>query len=397
MRQRGSRRRITSKQRAFTSPMATSNARLDFLPSTDRAAPGIPGLQQHHVDALGADSWPRYQATWQDWCRFRSAKSHSPWLPPDTASHSSQLTAWGLHLFARHLRPNRLPTVLQKLSRISWMHQCTRGYPVSLSKGDYTALKGVERRHATASRNKAPLSSRMLLAGRALLNFQHSHDRVLWGAAVMAWFMLWRRSEYVAINGSVSRHVVCVNDVRFLNAFDEEVTALHLVDTVQVRIRSLKADQAAKGVHLRLGRSGHPQLCPVLAAWSLLSAAAVRKAHKEEPLCSWAAGKTLSCEELANFAKRSAALCGQDPKLFSTHSFRSGGATALFRGGAPDLAIQKFGRWASDSYKLYARIDDQTILGLAPRMVSNAWCSHSGNRHATSLGWRAPIHSLMPM
>ena len=112
----------------------------------------------------------------------------------------------------------------------------------------------------------------------------------------MAWFMLWRRSEYVSINGNVSRHVVRVKDVRFLNTCDEEVTSLHLVDTVQVHIRSSKSDQDAKGVHLRLGRSGHAHLCPVLAAWSLLSAAAARKAHREEPLCTWAANKTLSCE-----------------------------------------------------------------------------------------------------
>ena len=175
-------------------------------------------------------------------------------------------------------------------------------------------------------------------------------------------------------------------------SFEDEVTDLRLVDVVQQFISSSKRDQAGKGVHLRLSRSGNPYLCPVLAAWSLLIDAASRHAGPDEPLCAWEPEKVLTCEEMARFAKKSAALCGQDPNLYSTHSFRSGGATALFRGGAPDLAIQKFGRWASDVYKRYAWIDDQTVAGLAPRMVANVWCTNSGNRHATSLGWRAPIH-----
>ena len=161
---------------------------------------------------------------------------------------------------------------------------------------------------------------------------------------------------------------------------------------VQVLLRSSKTDQLGRGVHLRLSRSGSALLCPVLAAWSLLHEAAARQATEAYPLCSWAAGNVITCEEMAWFAKRSAALCGEDPKKFSTHSYRRGGTTALFRGGAPDLAIQKFGRWSSDTYKQYARIDDQTVYGLAPRMISNGWYFQTGNRHATTHGWRAPIH-----
>ena len=162
---------------------------------------------------------------------------------------------------------------------------------------------------------------------------------------------------------------------------------------VQIYIRSSKTDQTAEGVHLRLGKSGINRLCPVNAAWSLLMDAASRKAHEDEPLCSWATGKTITAEDMNLFTKHAAYVCGEEPNQFSTHSLRSGGATALFRGGASDLAIQKFGRWSSDTYKQYARMDDQTVLGLAPRMIANVWRSNSGNRHASTLGWRAPIHS----
>ena len=189
----------------------------------------------------------------------------------------------------------------------------------------------------------------------------------------MAWFFLWRRSEYLCVNGAPARHVIRIKDVIFLDANDQEVAHYEDIDVVQVHIRSSKTDQTGKGVHLRLSKSGVDELCPVNAAWSLLMEAAARGAAADEPLCTWRKEEVITCENMSLFAKRSAHLCGQKPEEFSTHSFRSGGATALFRGGAPDLAIQKFGRWASDTYKQYARIDDQTILGLAPRMIANVW------------------------
>ena len=175
----------------------------------------------------------------------------------------------------------------------------------------------------------------------------------------------------MSIDGKASRHVIKIKDVRFLDVHEQEVTNYKDIDVVRLHVRSSKTDAQARGVYLRLGRSGVDTLCPVNAAWSLLRFAAERNAHEEEPLCSWSHNTPVTCNDMAEFAKHAARLCQEDPGQFSTHSFRSGGATALFRGGASELAIQKFGRWASDTYKQYARIDDQTVLGLAPSMVAN--------------------------
>jgi integrase len=48
-----------------------------------------------------------------------------------------------------------------------------------------------------------------------------------------------------------------------------------------------------------------------------------------------------------------AALPGHDD--FSGHSFRAGGATDLFDGGAPSRIVQLCGRWRSEAYLLYIR------------------------------------------
>lgn len=49
------------------------------------------------------------------------------------------------------------------------------------------------------------------------------------------------------------------------------------------------------------------------------------------------------CDMLAN-ALRAA---GLDPDLYSSHSFRKGGASALRGAGVPDADIRILGRWAS--------------------------------------------------
>ena len=53
--------------------------------------------------------------------------------------------------------------------------------------------------------------------------------------------------------------------------------------------------------------------------------------------------------------KRLMALVGEEPSEFNTHSFRIGGATALFAAGADMTAIKTLGRWSSDIYQLYVR------------------------------------------
>eukprot|EP00644_Phytophthora_capsici_P006589 jgi/Phyca11/52783/gw1.36.568.1 len=66
--------------------------------------------------------------------------------------------------------------------------------------------------------------------------------------------------------------------------------------------------------------------------------------------------------------KRAAVDIGEQPAEYGTHSLRSGGATALFAEGVDRLAIKHFGRWSSDCYERYARMDETTIGAMAKKM-----------------------------
>jgi hypothetical protein len=46
---------------------------------------------------------------------------------------------------------------------------------------------------------------------------------------------------------------------------------------------------------------------------------------------------------------------GLDSSQFGLHSYRIGGATALFAAGATPMVIRTMGRWSSDCYRLYVR------------------------------------------
>ena len=53
------------------------------------------------------------------------------------------------------------------------------------------------------------------------------------------------------------------------------------------------------------------------------------------------------------------------------HSFRIGGATALFAAGVTAEEIQAMGRWFSDVYRIYCRLSKERLLNLSSRMSNS--------------------------
>jgi hypothetical protein len=53
------------------------------------------------------------------------------------------------------------------------------------------------------------------------------------------------------------------------------------------------------------------------------------------------------------------------------HSFRIGGATALFAAGVTAEEIKTMGRWSSDVYRIYCRLSKERLLRLSHRMSNS--------------------------
>ena len=67
---------------------------------------------------------------------------------------------------------------------------------------------------------------------------------------------------------------------------------------------------------------------------------------------------------------------GEDPSEFGTHSYRIGGATALFAAGADPTVIRTMGRWSSDCYRLYVRACYEQSL---------SWTRRAGSQRVTDV------------
>ena len=63
----------------------------------------------------------------------------------------------------------------------------------------------------------------------------------------------------------------------------------------------------------------------------------------------------LSYKRVLDITKTLMAAIGEDPSQFGTHSYRIGGATALYAAGANETVIRTMGRWSSDLHRLYVR------------------------------------------
>lgn len=68
--------------------------------------------------------------------------------------------------------------------------------------------------------------------------------------------------------------------------------------------------------------------------------------------------------------KQIAAMSGFDPKMFSGHSYRKGGATFAFECGAPGELIKVMGDWTSDAYLLYLNFSAAVRSSLSTLLAS---------------------------
>jgi len=94
-------------------------------------------------------------------------------------------------------------------------------------------------------------------------------------------------------------------------------------------------------------------LCPVTAYINMCS---LVPAEPSDPAFGEMRGQryvALTYRRLLLKLKTLIAATGRDPKGFSTHSFRRGGATFAFKAGIPGELIKVLGDWRSDAYLQY--------------------------------------------
>jgi hypothetical protein len=345
-------------------------------------------LKQLQSRSLATTSAAKYSGTWRQWCQWCDWLGFSQWLPEKPQEHSYQLALFATYCWSYGWKQsssgNSAGTVLSKISQVSWHHRRTLGYTLGLLPGHQLAITGM-RRSDPPSHPKSPITVALLRHMHKLLNFSEAQDRVIWGASVLGFFFLLRRSEYLALGAKVQPYAIHRADVTFVGHDGNEAKKLELVLAVIVRFRGSKTDQFGEGASRRLERSGFRWCCPVRAAWYLVEHHKSLGVAESTLLCRIDATRNLQVRQVVDVIKGAAKQAGQEPERFGSHSLRSGGASALFNAGFDSLAVKLFGRWKSDAVERYTRIGGRLTAKMAHEMMAKPAILQNGGVSATPL------------
>ena len=194
-----------------------------------------------------------------------------------------------------------------------------------------------------------------------LLDKRKIEDRPYRVAILMAYFFLLRQSEYI-YSPRENDHAIRVSDVEFRmnngifvqsHLLRSSGYSIEQIDLIKVTLRHCKNDPYRQGnffwVNRKRSRNGRMDLVQELAefAWGANS----REGDVFTSCrCSSENGKMVrvTYKRVMNLLRETAVKHGLESKLFGTHSFRIGGATALDSGRIDQKTIQQLGGWRSE-------------------------------------------------
>lgn len=230
------------------------------------------------------------------------------------------------------------------------------------------AAKKFCRRQGRVER-KWPISAAAIRLWKATLDLSAWNARVLYAAALLAFFGLHRVSEFAITTGAY-------RGFRRGNiAFSRDKDGNLITDSrgvplwVTLNLEYTKTDTLWRyGGKAKYFQSGCG-LCVVSALWAIMKD---DTRHAHAPLFVLRInGKAvhLARRHISAIVKEMARLAGLPMSKFDTHSFRAGGACALWAAGFSTADIQMFGRWRSDCWRIYVCQSDDKLSSVTRRMA----------------------------
>ncbi|XP_076099825.1 integrase/recombinase xerD homolog, partial [Mytilus galloprovincialis] len=157
----------------------------------------------------------------------------------------------------------------------------------------------------------------------------------------LAFFGFLRVGELTADHkhASTQSHAIEYNDIK-IN-----------LSSIEIRLRSSKTDQCCTGTTIVIDvRPG--DVCAVFALRNYLK---VRPNVAGQLFCHFD-GTPVTRYQFSGVLKKSLNVLGLSQGKYSSHSFRIGAATSAAMNGLSDSEIQAMGRWKSDAFRSYIRI-----------------------------------------
>ena len=260
--------------------------------------------------------------------------------------------------------PSRLipftPSIRVYLAGIRGLH-VMQGFPVPIySERLQLALKGAQKLSSPPDR-KAPITFKILCQIFPLLEGRHN-EMLLKSVMALAFFGCFRLGELCLADGKPFIHTkhLCVNDI----TLDERELCL------TVHLKQSKTDVENAGVNVFIGCSKDSLCCAYCSMKSYLKFRHCSPNHADtSPLFVVPGGAALTKNYMISVTRLLLSMSGQDPSLFSGHSFRAGAATTAGDGRFREWELKMLGRWASPAYNLYLR-NPKLTASFAQRLVT---------------------------
>lgn len=265
------------------------------------------------------------------------------------------VSVWGLSLYMVQYvkcfgnRASNLPGILSALKRYSlerghpWLSDLDLYFITDLRRG----LGKLDRR---APRRKRPITARILAAMRGYV-----------GPAASLY-------DFQGLVMAHLAHDALLRGIELVSLYVSDVQWGPDRQTAMLRIRRSKMNKLGEDELVTLPCYAGPYsgLAYLRSYWYCLDLDAL--ANQDVPLFPLLAPAAIPSQvvfastslphrkaQFVSWCRRLLEALGFSPEDYSGHSFRSGGATDLWEGGAPPLVIQLHGRWKSDVVYLYIR------------------------------------------
>ena len=255
---------------------------------------------------------------------------------------------WYVQFLSKKLKSHA--SIIAYLSAVKTLHTLlgfsTRGFRGILLK---LTLQGLRRMNTHVPRRARPITPTLLKKVYFQLNHNNPKDAVFWLTCIMAFFLLFRKSNLVpnTKDGFNGRKQLKVADCTIIN------------NRLVVGIRWAKNQQFSRELlTFPLPSLGDSVLCPLRAFKKVLS---LFKHEPQQHLFCLPSGDSLTYRYFQEQLKEILANLGvPNADEYTSHSYRRGGTTFLFLCGVP-LEIRKLlGNWRSQCYLTYLEFPLET-------------------------------------
>lgn len=212
------------------------------------------------------------------------------------------------------------------------------------------SLKGISKLKLHCVKKANAITPEILYKIGLMLDMSNTDNIVFWCLFLFAFFLLARKSNLVPAtkNEYLARKFLLRQNITDHGSY--LTVTFYWTKTIQSGERILE---------LPLVEIENSILCPVQAYRKLCQ---VIPASKDSPLFMFANGKVVSYYQFQRKLRLCIEQIGLQPELFSTHSFRRGGASLAFRAKISSDKIKLLGDWKSDCYREYLAFDFEDKL-----------------------------------